>query len=176
MIHLQANLNSLAGHAQAVMQAALEKSEYISLISVMKKPYSAVPARTVHDALLSPLSPMKAAELPGIREWPYGGTGDNHHIMLIYSCTSEFNRSVCSLGNLFEKRNCPENITFYTDGYAWLSTVTLDGLAFFVLKTKKEKAELEALGLTFREDPPYPPYPLPRDSCLKDNRETAGLI
>ncbi len=104
---------------ERVLKYLCDHSDYFSLISFRKRPYTKKSTNCIHDSFLKPLKEFlvhQEREIPG---W-----GEEHAVMKIYRCSEAAYRKLAAYDNLFRAVNCediPENLSFYRGYMCWYS-------------------------------------------------------
>ena len=121
--HLQKNQTK-------VITYATQHSDFFSLITYQKKPYSQRPPLCVHDGVLHHIRNSLVSQLVGIREWSGSGENNNHVVMNVYRCDHETRAFLLRVTELFTYSAVfPEDLCFYRGRQAWLSVTTHEAYA-----------------------------------------------
>lgn len=82
---LMINFEDIIDHQVEILKYAGKNSDYFTVITTLKKPYSKRPPNFVHDKIMMDLFPYMVDYTVGIKEWP--GTyrsGGSHTVMITY--------------------------------------------------------------------------------------------
>ncbi len=132
-----------------IIRFALQTSDSFSLVTTMRKPYSEMPARSIHDELLSPISAQLMSQIVNARNWPGTETRTKHKLVNRYRIDGVSARWLENGPNLFRHTvGQPEDLCFYRGETAWLGSTTHEGFLWVVDPTEKDR---KALLLFFPE-------------------------
>lgn len=151
---VRAEYGDLISKYSEVLQYLTYNSEYFSLITRNKKPYSNRPPICIHDEMLEPLKPFLVHQEVGIRKWADNNSNDNHTVLNIYSCGKAAFRVLCTYDNLFlySGREAPEDLCFYRGDQVWFNTVIHEQLAFLTCPKKQDLQAFMDCGIRLRFD------------------------
>lgn len=134
----------------AVLQYCLKFSDTFSVITNLKKPYSAIPPFCEHDAVIFAWNSCLVEQIIGIKKWPGTQTRNNHKVMNLYD-SRKFRTTIFDLPNLFLpiENHLPEDVCFYRNGSAWVYTISHERTAFMLDASKEDITFFKAHNIRF---------------------------
>lgn len=126
------NYDDIVRNNEVFFKYAFHNSNAFSIITHMNRPYSKRPPNCDHDEMLKDLQSYLLRQIVGIRIWSNDNASDNHTVMNLYESNRRSYNILYSIGDFLQpcENELPEDICFYKDNRAWISTVSHERLAF----------------------------------------------
>lgn len=149
------NYMDLVQKEKIILNYALKSSDIFSIVTKIRKPYSKIPPNFENLEIAEKLEPFVLNTFFERNEWPIKYLGrSKHQVMVLYKICKESRQIICELPSVFVPLdiNLPEDICFYRDEKAWLTTISHEKIAFMDNPAEKDLKFFESNGIRFHSE------------------------
>lgn len=146
-IKIYVNYEDIVKNEPIIIDFLTKNSDYFSVTTVIKKPYSQLPPVFNYDVELRPFITKYIFER---YHWPVDFLGYlKHQIMLVCRCCKGSRKQLLQMPNIFLSvdNDMPEDICFYRKDELLFATIAHEKIAFFVNATKEDISFFKKNGI-----------------------------
>lgn len=148
MLHkIYVNYEDIVKNEPIIIDFLTKNSDYFSVTTVIKKPYSQLPPVFNYDVELQPFITKYIFER---KQWlvDFGGYL-KHQIMVVCHCCKESRKQLLQMPNIFLSvdNNTPEDLCFYRKDELWFATISHEKIAFIINATKEDISFFKKNGI-----------------------------